>query len=135
MTRTRLMVKIPSRTIQGVHEGMAKLKERFGENFKRIFTSVTADNGSEFARLSQELPEAQIYYAHPYSSYERGTNENQNGIVRRFFPKGRSFVHVTDEVITEVENWINTMPRRMFQYSCSVDLFSKATSVPFAIAI
>jgi len=135
MTRTHLMVKIPSRTVQGVHEGLTKLKERFGDNFNRMIMSVTADNGSEFARLSQELPEAQIYYAHPYSSYERGTNENQNGIVRRFFPKGSSFAHVTDEAIAEVENWINTMPRRMFNYSCSIDLFSQATTVPFVIAI
>lgn len=134
-TRTRLMVKIPSRSTQGVHEGIAKLRQRFGNGFDDMFLSVTADNGSEFSRLSQEFPRTQVYYAHPYSSYERGTNENQNGIVRRFFPKGSSFVHVSDEAIAAVENWINTMPRRMFHYSCSINLFSKFTTVPFVIAI
>ena len=134
-TRKRLMVKIPSRSAQGVHEGILKLRQRFGDHFDDMFLSITSDNGSEFSRLSQEFPMTKIYYAHPYSSYERGTNENQNGIVRRFFPKGKSFEDVSDEAIAFVERWINTMPRKSFNYYCADDLFANSKNVPVAIAI
>lgn len=77
------MIKIPFRSIQGVHEGILKLRQRFRDHLDDIFLAIASDNGSEFSRLSQEFPIAKIYCAH---SYRVPTNENQNGIVRRFFP-------------------------------------------------
>ena len=80
-------MKIPSRSAQAVAQGLAR---NTANAFPRVFRSITSDNGSEFAALPEQLPETTIYYAHPYSSYERGLNEKQNSLIRRFFPKGRS---------------------------------------------
>ena len=106
--------------------------DRIGR-FETVFKSVTSDNGSEFVDLGRYLPKStKVYYAHPYSSYERGTNERQNALVRRFFPKGRSFDNVTDEQVAFVEHWINNLPRKIFNYHCSDFLFQ---NVLFDIAI
>ena len=78
------------------------------------------------------LPETKIYYAHPYSSFERGTNEKQNSLVRRFFPKGTDFSTVSDEKIAFVEEWINNLPRKILNYRSSAEVFN---SVSFDIAI
>ena len=69
----------------------------------KVFT-ITADNGKEFAgheTISKEL-DAQVYFAHPYSSWERGLNENTNGLIRQYFPKSSSFETITDEQVEAV---------------------------------
>ncbi|MDO4565073.1 MAG: IS30 family transposase [Clostridia bacterium] len=131
-TRRRYLVKISSCSKEAVREGIEKLRERHGENFSGIFKTMTSDNGSEFAELSDALPEAEVYYAHPYSAFERGTNEKQNSLVRRFFPKGTDFDTVSDEAIAFVEDWINNLPRKIFNYRTSSELFD---SVRFDLAI
>lgn len=133
LTRKRHLVKIPSRSSEAVRLGLEKIAEYYGGSFETVFKSVTSDNGSEFVDLGRYLPKStKVYYAHPYSSYERGTNERQNALVRRFFPKGRSFDNVTDEQVAFVEHWINNLPRKIFNYHCSDFLFH---SVLFDIAI
>ena len=133
LTRKRHLVKIPSRSSEAVRIGLEKIAELYGERFETVFKSVTSDNGSEFAELGRYLPNStKVYYAHPYSSYERGTNEKQNSLVRRFFPKGKSFDDVTDEQVAFVEHWINNLPRKIFNYHCSDFIFY---NVLFDIAI
>ncbi|WP_371821668.1 transposase, partial [Gemella sp. zg-1178] len=61
-----------------------------------------------------------IYYAHPFSSYERGSNENANRLIRRWFPKGTTTL--TPNEVTAVEQWINRYPRKLFNYVCPYDL-------------
>lgn len=76
--------------------------------------TITFDNGLEFAeheRISTEL-EADIYFAHPYPSWERGINENTNGLIRQYFPKGTDFNQVTDEQVKFVMERLNNRPRR-----------------------
>lgn len=87
MTRQLITVKIASRTALAVNEAIQKIMTQFGEKASSIFKSITADNGSEFATLADAVPFADIYFAHPYSSFERGTNEKQNSLIRRFFPR------------------------------------------------
>ena len=58
---------------------------QFGDKADKVFKSITVYNGSEFATLSDAVPFANVYFAHPYSSFERGTNEKQNSLIRRFF--------------------------------------------------
>ena len=70
------------------------------------------------------LPTIPIYYAHPYSAYERGLNEKQNSLIRRFLQKGRSFDGIANEKIQEIQNWINQLPRKSFHYS-SPDMADK----------
>lgn len=65
-----------------------------------------------------------IYYAHPYSSYERGSNENANRMIRRWLPKGTH--SITAEAVAEIESWMNHYPRKMFNYQSPSDLFEVA---------
>ena len=114
ITRFRHIIKIPGRNTQAVEQGLKALRNLYGERFNQVFRSITSDNGSEFASLPQLLPAIPIYYAHPYSAYERGLNEKQNSLIRRFLPKGRSFDGVTDEQIREMQDWINQLPENLF---------------------
>ena len=68
---------------------MKKIVAQFGDKTDKMFKAITADNGSEFATLGNAVPFANFYFAHPYSSFERGTNEKQNSLIRRIFPKGK----------------------------------------------
>ena len=67
-------------------EGLSRIREEYGETVSQVFRSILSDNGREFYRLP-ELTE--VFYAHPYTAGERGSNERHNGLVRRFLPKGR----------------------------------------------
>lgn len=83
-----------------------------------LFMSITFDNGKEFAfheKMTEEtgIP---IYFAHPYSSYERGTNENTNGLIRQYFPKQSDLSKVTVSRVKEVENLLNHRPRKVLGY-------------------
>lgn len=126
VTRKLITVKIASRTAEAVNESIYKIMDSYGENAIKIFKSITADNGSEFSSLSDAVKYvADVYFAHPYSSFERGTNEKQNSLLRRFFPKGKSFAKVSDEAIHTAQEWINNLPRKMFDYSCPNEQFSE----------
>ena len=109
-TRFRHIIKIPGRSTQAVEQGLKTLRELYGERFSQVFRSIT-------------IPTILIYYAHPYSAYERGLNEKQNSLIRRFLPKGRSFDVVADEQIREIQDWINQLPRKSFHYSSPEELF------------
>lgn len=84
--------------------------------------SITADKGSEFSRLA-EIKGIAVYFAHPYSSHERGTNENFNGLLREFLPKGQSFKALTDEELKSYLLAINQRPRRLLAYQSSQKQF------------
>ncbi len=99
-----------------------KIEKELGtEQFKRMFKTTTVDNGSEFLdfqslETSSECPHAQrtiVYYCHPYSSHERGTNEQLNGLIRRFIPKGCHIEELTEEYIQEIQDWFHHCPRRI----------------------
>ena len=99
--------------------------------YKGIFKSITFDNGTEFAAaeglerscVNKRLPRTKVYFCHPYSSWERGTNENTNGMIRRRFPKGTNFAAVTNAQIAQAENWINNYPRKILGYKSSEIVF------------
>lgn len=94
------------------------LEEKLGADFSRVFRSITFDNGSEFQdcegmETSKDgTKRTTVYYTHPYSSYERGTNENQNGMLRRKLPKGADFDAIPDEDFIEAARWMNGYARR-----------------------
>ena len=131
-TGFRHMFKINSRSAEAVEEGLCQLRSLYGERFHAVFRSITCDNGSEFATLPQFLHDTAIYYAHPYSSFERGLNEKQNSLIRRFFPKGRSLDGVSPDAVQRVQDWCNRFPRKAFAFASSYDLFQ---NVLFDIAI
>lgn len=95
-----------------------ELQKYYGDLFSQVFKSITFDNGLEFSSVSEieRNNRVQAYYAHPYSSYERGTNENWNGIVRRYIPKGKELSDLEPELLGRVNRYINQLPRKRFGY-------------------
>jgi IS30 family transposase len=108
-------------------EVIDELQQEYGRHFRDIFKTITFDNGAEFSDSAsmEKGGRTQVYYAHPYSSFERGTNENWNGIVRRFIPKGSSFENLTDKDMQRIAHYINTLPRKRFGYKTPMDLWNE----------
>ncbi len=102
-----------------------ELKSSYGELFGEVFRSVTADNGSEFSELSNILESlrSEAYFAHPYSSWERASNERQNGIIRRFIPKGKAIKGIPLSEVKEIERWMNQYPRKILNYGTPEEYF------------
>ena len=95
-------------------DGLAKVAVEKMQHLKSRVKTITFDNGLEFAHHDKigEGLEADIYFAHPYASWERGTNENTNGLIRQYFPKGTDFTLVTDRQIQRVTDRLNNRPRK-----------------------
>jgi len=119
-SRFTLMRKVTRKTSQEVCNALIELLRPYP------VSTITRDNGKEFVehqRIAQEL-NAQVYFAHPNSAWERGTNENTNGLIRQYFPKGSDFTKITDLNIDFVMNRLNHRPRKClgFQSPSSVML-------------
>ena len=95
--------------------------------------TITSDNGREFAahEAIAEALKADFYFAHPYHSWERGLNENTNGLVRQYFPKGSDFTAITDEDVQAVAERLNKRPRKTLGYQTPNHVFF--TSPPVAL--
>jgi IS30 family transposase len=80
--------------------------------------TITADNGKEFAKHQEiaEKLEVSFYFYKPFHSWERGANENMNGLIRQYIPKGTDFSEITDEFVAWVENKLNNRPRKRLGY-------------------
>lgn len=131
LTRFELVFKIPDKTTGSVVKTLDRLERKFGPRFNTVFQSITVDNGAEFQDVngmerSARKPgqrRTRFYYCHPYSSYERGSNENQNKMIRRHFPKGFDFTKTTQRQVNKVQKWLNEYPRELFDWYSSADLF------------
>ena len=133
-TRDEIIFKLPDHTDEAVVAALDRLERKYGADmFKQIFKTITVDNGSEFADvnglersiLEEGEKRTHLYYCHPYSSWERGTNEVTNKMVRRKVPKGTNFDDKTDEEIEQIERWINGYPRRIHGYRSAGELFTE----------
>lgn len=95
-----------------------------------VFRSITVDNGSEFLNSadlersvrSLGIQRTRIYYAHPFSAWERGSNENANKLIRRFIPKGTDIGKLKQKDIQRIEYWMNNYPRRIHGYKSANDM-------------
>ncbi len=99
-------------------EEVKKITLALLEEWKGNLHTITADNGKEFARhqeISKDLG-VNFYVAHPYHSWERGSNENLNGLIRQFIPKKTDFTELSDEFIQEVQDILNRRPRKRLGY-------------------
>lgn len=92
-TRFEIIVPIKSKTNDAITLALSQL----GNSFSRIFKSITSDNGSEFSDLTETLPDTEIYFTHPHSSWERGTKENHHKFIRRIIPKVNNMKSVSKE--------------------------------------
>ena len=125
-TRKELIVKMPDRSAASGIAAIGKLQERFGDQFNKIFKSITYDNGTEFSDIEKMRSAIKdLWYCHPYSSWERGSNENQNGMIRRKYPKGTDFGKLSDKDIEDLERWINDYPRKKLGWKTADILFKE----------
>jgi len=116
-----LIQKISSKKSIEVKEALISMMRPFKD---KIHT-ITADNGKEFAKhedIAKAL-DSDFFFCHPYSSWERGLNENTNGLIRQFFPKGSEFTHITQAQIVEVQNNLNYRPRKTLGYKTPAEVF------------
>ena len=103
---------------------MEVLKEEYGDEFSEVFKTITADNGSEFERLPElEAYGIGVFFAHPYSSWERPQNERHNRLFRRYVPKGQSIDNYSAQQIISFADEMNALPRRVLNYSTTEELF------------
>lgn len=131
-TRDEIIIKMKDQGAASVVEALDRLERKYGDMFYKIFRSITVDNGVEFADYEglersalKEGKRTFVFYCHPYSSWERGTNENNNRLIRRHIPKGVDFDDTTDAEIAYIEEWINNYPRGIFDYKTSAELFEE----------
>lgn len=130
LTRREIVRKIPDQGSKSVVAELDKLEHRLGAMFLRLFKSITVDNGVEFSdyknmkrSLLHDGDRTRIYYCHAYSSYERGSNENANKLIRRHIPKGHNIDKYDDTYIQHIQDWMNFYPRKILGWKCSEELF------------
>lgn len=126
MTREEIIIKIKGRNNEYVVRAINVLERKYGKRFYNKFKTITFDNGIEFMDYEgmeksclRKGKRTTIYYAHPYCSGERGTNENNNRMIRRWIPKGTLIDNITKQFIQQVEDWLNNYPRKQFGYKSS----------------
>ena len=124
-TRDELIFKIPEKSSSAVNQTLANLKSLYGKRLNEVIRSITADNGSEFSELSSIAQDwnIEVYYAHPCSSWERGTNERHNGLLRRFIPKGKAINDLQSGTIERIQSWVNRLPRKILGYKTPEQCF------------
>lgn len=123
LSRYTVLAKLPDGKAASLNRGTLRAFARHGDLPLR---TATADNGKEFAGHA-ELTDAlgwAVYFARPYHAWERGLNENTNGLVRQFFPKGLDLAGVSDSQVRRVENLLNTRPRKCLEYRTPLEVLS-----------
>ena len=133
-TREEIIVKIAGKKAEYVAQALDLIEKKYKKIFYTKFKTITFDNGCEFRNWKcleksydcrRKSPRTQVYYAHPYRSGERGSNENANRLIRRFIPKGTDITPISEEFIQKIEDWINNYPRAMFNYKSTNEILSE----------
>ena len=135
-SRKEIARKMPDAKGKSTVAVLDEIERKIGSGaFRRIFITMTCDGGSEFMDIEgiersciDGRPRTKLYFAHPYTACERGTNENHNRILRRFFPKGCDFSKVTDDEVADAVNWMNSYPRRIHGGKTPAMLYKKYCS-------
>lgn len=123
-TRTVLLVRLKSQDAQTVRKAFARKLRTVPKQMK---LSLTYDQGKEMSehRLFTEKTKMQVYFAHPRSPWERGTNENTNGLIRQYFPKGTDFNQVSTYEIRKVQDRLNGRPRKVLNWKTPFEAFNE----------
>ena len=136
-TRQEIIEKIPNKKSKSVVKGLDRIERRLGVvNFRKTFKTITTDNGLEFADYEgieesftgSSIPRTRQYYCDAYCSWQRGSNEVANRFIRRFLPKGTSFKGIKRTLVKKIQEFINTYPRKIFNYGSSNELFKEKLS-------
>jgi len=123
-TLEEIIIKLKQTTQAEVQKAIDALEEKRSESFNLKFKTITFDNGSEFldwealelSVFDKKTRRITIYFAHAYSAWERGSNENANRMIRRFVPKGEDISRFSNREIKDIENWMNNYPRKKLGY-------------------
>ena len=129
-SRKGILLKLKRHTSEEVNRQLQILKNKFGKQFKNVFKTITFDNGSEFYKTIEfENENLQIYFTHPYCSYEKGGVENLNGIIRRYLPKGKNLKEITRQKLKAINEQIDNTPRKILNYQTPKEYFEKCMLV------
>ena len=129
-TSESIWIKVRNHSAEAIDEALSALINQFGDKYNEVFKSITGDNDSEFANLSQvESKGIAVYFTHPYSSYEKGTNECHNKMLPRFIPKGKSIDDYSADDILYFADKINNLPRKILGYRTAAEEYMG--SMPF----
>lgn len=131
VTREEIIIKLPNKKSESVARAFDYLERKLKKRFRTKFITITFDNGGEF-RNYQLIEQSALYkekrfnmyYAHPYCSGERGSNENNNRLIRRWIPKGISMEDISTKDIKKIEEWMNNYKRKMFNYKSSKEILA-----------
>ena len=133
-TRKEIIELIPNKTAKSVSKALDKIERKIGVvKFREIFKTITTDNGAEFRNwkiieksyTGSKKARTMQYFADAYSSWQRGTNENINKMIRRFLPKGTSFKGLKQEDVKRIEKWINNYPRKILNFKTSDEYYKE----------
>jgi len=127
MSKFTLIQKVSSKKSEEVKATLISMMQSVQDNT----LTITADNGKEFAKheaVAKAL-DADFYFCHPYASWERGLNENTNGLIRQFFPKGSEFISITNEQVLAVQNNLNFRPRKTLGFKTPNEIFHATITV------
>lgn len=135
LAREQIIIKISGARHELIKQVIDSLEKKLGRFFKDKFKSITFDNGSEFldwrsieqSSLRKTSYRTTVYFAHPYSAWERGSNENQNRIIRRFIPKGTGIAQISEKEIESIQNWMNNYPRKILGYRTANEMVLELT--------
>lgn len=136
-SREYWVVSLEDRHPSSVMAAIEKIHEEYSEHFSEVFKTITTDNGSEFSTLSEleDCAKTLVYFAHPYSSYEKGAIERSNRILRKFIRKGRRIDSYTFEQIANVETWCNSLPRKILGYKTPDEVFEDELDRIYAMSV
>ena len=127
MSREFLILRISDKTAASVMHTFRTLQKQYSKHWNDILKTITTDNGSEFADLAnlEQVSKTLVYYAHPYTSCDKGTVERHNGLIRRFIPKGDYINNYSLQDIINIETWCNSLSRKILAYHTPDEIFEK----------
>lgn len=135
LSRKSIIRKMTAKTQAEVIRILDELEKENPKHFSECFQTITMDNGVEFldfksierSVLNENKKRTATFYCHPYSAYERGSNENVNRLIRYWVPKSSRISELTDEFIQFVEDWVNNYPRKIFDWYSSNEVYEAVT--------
>ena len=136
-TRYEIILRSKDKSALSTSQVLNYLERKYKQTFCKIFKTITVDNGTEFSCTEllekscrrKNATRTTFYYCHPYTSSERGSNENQNRLIRKFFPRGTPIKNYTDDYIQAVQDYINNKYRKLLNYQTSAHLFASELQI------